>query len=98
MANYSNYDTFIKKSENGVRINFTYRENCQLVDVVKDKTVSYFLLFYPEGEPHFMELTAAEAFELLATHYHVKREHEESDEFYHIMDHTIEEILYNAKE
>ena len=98
MANYSNYATYIEKAENGARINFNYRD-CQLVDVIKDETISYFLLFFPEGEePHFMELTPTEAFELLATYYHTTREHKHNDTFYQIMDHAIEEILYSAKE
>lgn len=100
MANYSSDEIYDAKAENGARINFNYRQ-CQLVDTKKDDTTSYFLLFFTEGEDiHYMELTAAEAFELLATYHHAKRHvnTETEHQFYEIMDGCIEEILYSAKE
>lgn len=100
MAVYSNYENYIKKAENGARTNFDYRQ-CRLLDVQKDDTTSYFLLFFPDGEEaHYMELTTAEAFDLLATYHHAKVyvNTQEENQFYEIMDHCIEEILYGAKE
>ena len=103
MAKIVNEQRFLEGCKDGGRVNLQWRERVRLVDGTNEKLphATYFLLYFTddkENPEYWLELSAEEAFDVLATYLFAIREYNDEQTMFDVIDNVIEEILFAATE